>query len=100
MACALPQVICVDPPLPPRDLSAVDDLAMLVMGYLREHPHATDTLSGIAEWWVVRQQIRVDLENLERALEMLTERGVLEVSGSGPNRRYRLAKPAEPAEGA
>jgi hypothetical protein len=83
----------VDAQLPPRDISAVDDLTMLVMGYLREHPHAADTLSGIAEWWVVRQQIRVDLENLERALTGLVEKGVLEVSGTGPERRFRLADP-------
>lgn len=81
----------MDTPLPPRTLGAVDDLAELVLGYLREHPHAMDTLSGIAHWWVLRQQIRVDLENLQRALDLLTERGVLEGVGSGEMRRYRLS---------
>jgi hypothetical protein len=82
----------VDETPPPRDLAAIDDLALLVMGYLSEHPHASDTLLGIAEWWVVRQRIRVDVGNLERTLELLTGRGVLEASGSGADRRYRLAK--------
>jgi hypothetical protein len=97
VACALPRLEAVDPSFPTRDLTAVDDLARLVMGYLREHPDAADTLSGVAEWWVVRQQIRVDLEDLGRALDLLVERGVIEVTGRGPNRRYRLARPPEGA---
>lgn len=80
-------------PLPPRILSAETDLAGLVLGYLHEHPHAADTLAGIAQWWVVRQQLRVDVENLKRVLEALTERGVLAGEGSGAARRYRLASP-------
>ncbi len=35
-----------------------------------------DTLEGIAEWWIARQQIRVDVEILARALRRLTERGL------------------------
>lgn len=62
------------------------------MGYLREHPYATDTRSGIAEWWTVRQQIRVDLEVLDRTLERLTAEGHLEARGTGAQRRYRLAR--------
>lgn len=80
-------------PLPPRMLGAVDELAELVLGYLNEHPHAADTLAGIAQWWVVRQQLRVDVANLQRALEQLTEKGVLQGEGSGATRRYSLAVP-------
>jgi hypothetical protein len=84
-------------PLPPRLLAAVDELAELVLGYLADHPHASDTLLGIAEWWVVRQQIRVDLDNLQLALDALTERGLLQKSGSGDQRRYRLySRPGSP----
>ncbi|HET7233653.1 MAG TPA: hypothetical protein VFJ16_26830 [Longimicrobium sp.] len=78
-------------PLPPRVLDAADDLAELVLGYLRQHPLAADTLRGIAEWWVPRQQIRVDVGKLHLALEQLVARGVVEAAGSGEQRRYRLA---------
>jgi hypothetical protein len=96
VARTLPRGGRVDTPSRPRHLVAADDLAELVLGYLREHPHAADTLAGIAEWWVPRQQIRVDTRNLQRALDRLTERGLLESDGSGGARRYRLARQAAP----
>ena len=68
-------------------------LGELVLGYLEEHPRATETLDGIAEWWIERRRIRVDVEALDRALTRLTESGALEVVGAGPTRRYRLATP-------
>ena len=65
-------------------------LGELVLGYLEEHPQGMETLEGIAEWWIERRRIRVDVEALSRALQALTERDVLEVVGTGPTRRYRL----------
>ena len=66
------------------------ELAEAIVGYLREHPHAMDTLAGIAEWWIMRQRIRVDVETLGRALQRLTDQGVLEKVGFGESARYRL----------
>jgi hypothetical protein len=60
------------------------------MNYLGEHPQATDTLEGIAEWWVMRQKIRADLEALTKVLRNLTDQGLLERIGSGESARYRL----------
>jgi hypothetical protein len=61
-----------------------------VLGYLEEHPHAMETLDGIAEWWIERPRIRVDVKALSHVLELLTERGLLEAIDSCPTRRYRL----------
>jgi hypothetical protein len=61
-----------------------------VRHYLAEHPQAMDTTGGIAEWWLMRQRIRVDLEALARALRRLTDQGVLEQVGSGDDALYRL----------
>jgi hypothetical protein len=58
--------------------------------YLAEHPEAMDTTEGIAEWWLTRQRIRVDLEALMRVLSRLTGEGVLEQIGQGDLARYRL----------
>ena len=66
------------------------DLAQAVLAYLAEHPRGMDTLEGIAEWWIMRGQVRVDVEALGRALNQLTERGVLEKIGSGEYARYHL----------
>jgi len=60
------------------------------MNYLAEHPQAADTLEGIAEWWVMRQKVRVDLEALTKVLCDLTDRGLLEKIGSGESARYCL----------
>jgi hypothetical protein len=67
-----------------------EELTEAIVGYLRERPHAMDTLAGIAEWWIMLQKIRVDVETLSQALSRLTDRGVLEKIGSGETACYRL----------
>jgi hypothetical protein len=66
-------------------------MAEAVMEYLAEHPHAMDTQSGIAEWWIMRRQVRVDVELLGRVLAGLTEKGLLGKNGSGEHARYYLS---------
>lgn len=66
------------------------ELAQAVIDYLAEHPQAMDTLQGIAEWWVMRQKVRVDVEALARVLRQLTEQGILEQIGSEEDARYHL----------
>ena len=67
-----------------------EQLAEAIVDYLGKHPHAMDTLTGIAEWWIMRQRIRVDVETVGRALDRLTDQGVLERIGSGESACYRL----------
>ncbi len=67
-----------------------DDVAAAILGYLEEHPHGMDTLEGITEWWLSRQQIRVQVATVTRVLQRLTERGALEVIANGAHRLYRL----------
>lgn len=69
------------------------ELEQAIRLYLAEHPAAMDTTEGIAEWWLMRQRIRVDLETLERVLSRLTGEGVLEQIGEGNSARYRLHAP-------
>ncbi|MEP7383185.1 MAG: hypothetical protein ABI910_15955 [Gemmatimonadota bacterium] len=66
-----------EPPLdhgPDRDTH----LRLLVLGYLDEHPTAMDTLDGIAEWWVLRQQIQTEVRRVSRVLSSLVQEGILE----------------------
>ena len=67
-----------------------DEIADIILGYLTEHPQASDTLKGIAEWWIMRQQVRVEVDTLKRVLRQLAACGVLEEVGKGESRRYSL----------
>ena len=62
-----------------------------VLMYLKLHPDASDTVEGIAHWW-----LRLDLadaEALAAALDCLVESGLLErESGPDGTLRYRKAK--------
>ena len=85
---------CLPPPqredgrheLPPGD----EEIAEAILRYLAEHPQAMDTVEGIAQWWIMRQQMRVTTTRVTRVLCALTERGLLEELGDGEHRRYRL----------
>jgi len=96
--------ICAEPVLPqpsrypPEDSQQEEVLARCVLGYLSEHPQATDTLEGIAEWWVMREQVRVDVKLLERVLHRLAEQGFLEEIHGGAQVRFSLKKSSEGME--
>jgi len=72
-----------------------DAMAEAILHYLAEHPHASDTLEGIAGWWLLRQEVRAEVETVARVLRRLTEAGQLERIGQGECARYRL-RPAGP----
>jgi len=65
-------------------------MAEAILKYLAEHPQASDTLEGIAEWWIMRQQIKVEINKLKKVLQRLTERGLLEKIGEDDKALYRL----------
>ena len=72
-----------------RDDALCDEL----VSYLQEHPHAMDSLEGIAEWWLPRHHIRIGVERVSRALESLAQRDILERIPEGDHMLYRLRKP-------
>lgn len=63
-----------------------------VTAYLEECPNAADTRLGVTEWWVMRQQVRAQVEAVGRALDRLVSSGVLEEIGTGDQRLYRLKR--------
>jgi len=75
----------------PREIPWCDaELEAAVRRYLAEHPEAMDTTEGIADWWLMRERTRVDLEALVRTLGRLSDQGVLKKIGTGDRARYRL----------
>jgi Fe2+ or Zn2+ uptake regulation protein len=73
-----------------------DALRDELLDYLREHPHAMDSLEGIAEWWLPRHQIRIGVERVSRAMERLAEQGIVERLTHGDRVWYRLRRPVPP----
>ena len=64
----------------------VSAIAREIERHFEAHPNAADTLEGIRSWWLTRQRLQPSLEQTQRALCLLDERGVVaktEQSGVG-----------------
>jgi Fe2+ or Zn2+ uptake regulation protein len=67
-------------------------LRQAILDYLDENPDAMESVNGIAEWWIGRSQIRVEVEALKRVLKELTESGILKEIQVAGETYCRLAK--------
>lgn len=60
-----------------------DEIRMLseeIMQYLDKHPHAADSLEGVARWWLRRETTgRMD-GGLQAAMDQLVSKGLIAVS--------------------
>jgi hypothetical protein len=66
-------------------------VAQAVLAYLIDHPHAHDTLAGIAEWWLLEQQIKTQTAVIKEALADLVSEGLLlELKGKDSQIHYRI----------
>jgi hypothetical protein len=63
-----------------REESALMEIEESVIGYLRNHPQAADTVEGIVKWWLPRQRYESALASIERVLLRLVDAGVLKRS--------------------
>ena len=59
------------------DEPPAEEVARLVLRYLTAHPRASDTLDGIARWWVARQRRDDAREVVSAALHLLVTRGAV-----------------------
>ena len=53
----------------------VNSVAAEIMTYLQERPMASDSLDGIAHWWLVQQAIAKNIDLVEQALDQLANEG-------------------------
>jgi hypothetical protein len=70
------------------------ELRQLVLGYLEEHPTAMETLDGIAEWWILRRQIEIEVRRVSRVLAALVREGELEEFVQGGIQFFRRLRHA------
>jgi hypothetical protein len=66
----------------------------LLLGYLDEHPTAMDTLDGIAQWWINRQRIDIEVHRVSEALAGLVRDGEIEEHEQGGVRFFRRGRDA------
>jgi hypothetical protein len=72
-------------------MSADKDISQEILEYIIDHPDASDTLEGIAEWWLFSQRIRCEANKVKAAVGKLVKEGwILEVKGKDSAVRYRL----------
>jgi hypothetical protein len=48
-----------------------------ILRYLLRHPNAQDTLAGIAEWWIMEEQIYQKYREVEEALKVLVNENLI-----------------------
>lgn len=65
---------------PNFDEKQVLKVANEIKRYLHACPTASDSLDGIAGWWLVRQRINENLKLVEKALESLKAEGFIEAN--------------------
>lgn len=72
-----------------------EEIETTIIRYVRRNPESADTAEGVSDWWLHRKRRRIDVQSVARALERLTESGVLERFGIDENARYRLRRDAK-----
>lgn len=62
----------------PHDALGLARLSGEILGYLRVHPQAADTVAGIVEWWLPRHLHAEAVEQVQAALDELVAQGWVE----------------------
>ena len=59
-----------------------EQLAGMILNYLRRNPDAGDTLEGIAKWWLEMERIESSVDEVADVLESLVENRMVRVRES------------------
>ena len=60
-----------------RDEAVLSRLREEILDYLRTHPQAADTVTGIVSWWLPRQRGEATLASVQQALDELATQGLV-----------------------
>lgn len=58
-----------------RDTEKIDAIAQSIKRYLGSRPQASETVEGVAKWWLIQQRYNDSLEQVQQALEYLEQKG-------------------------
>jgi hypothetical protein len=71
--------------------------AQSILNYMIEHPRATDTVEGIAQWWISRSRRERSIGEIQQALSYLISRGFITETrrkGMPPYYKFNLKRRA------
>jgi len=71
-----------------RKTESAWDVALKILRYLAENPHAADTTEGIIEWWLLDRMIVEQEDIVESALHLLVERNLIVAEQAADARYY------------
>jgi len=54
------------------------EVAREILHYLHEHPDATDTVEGIAQWWLTCGGIERKLKDVQKGVSILLDQGLVD----------------------
>ena len=66
------------------------DVVKLIRNYLQQHPHSEDTIRGITEWWIKKQQFADSMVAVDNALKILALQGDISCVERNNETYYRL----------
>ena len=74
-----------------RQRESTSEVALKILRYLDQNPHAADTVEGILEWWLPKQSIYEEEKVVKRALDEMVKRNlILTTRSSDARSHYRL----------
>lgn len=62
--------------MPATDEQQITQIAEEIRSYLQAHPHAADSVEGIASWWLSGSDYDAAIEHVRLALDRLVRQGV------------------------
>lgn len=61
-----------------EDTEKITSIADSIKRYLITRPQASETVEGVAKWWLIQQRFNDSLEQVQVALEYLEKKGEVE----------------------
>ena len=69
-------------------MTKVKKLEHSILNYLVTQPTAKDTFQGIAEWWIMKEQINQSVDGISKALNKLVTEGFIVVKEFHDQERF------------
>ncbi len=55
----------------------INEVAEQILRYLEANPKASDTLEGVAKWWLMRRRLTESILLVQGALKLLEDKGLI-----------------------